>query len=115
MELQGLRYTKSADEPMKEMMFVDGTGNHVQLCALGNIGSYPVNWPDRDYHPLIGQTGMFAWGQCLPFVTCNLIILYVYIMHPSKEGRTAVAIQHMYICICVHIFILLSYCYCVIV
>lgn len=96
MELQGLRYAKSADEPMKEMMFVDGTGNHVRLCALGNIRSYPMNWPDRDYHPLIGQTGMFAWAQCLRFVTCNLIIMCTLCILQKKE-RTAVAIQHVYI------------------
>ena len=100
MELQGLRYTKSADEPMKEMMFADGTGNHVRLCALGNIRSYPMKaitmQLKRDHHPLIGQTGMFVWVRCLRFVTCNLVIMCTLCILQKKE-RTAVAIITTYV------------------
>eukprot|EP00434_Breviolum_minutum_P001537 symbB.v1.2.001354.t3/scaffold69.1/size353428/9 len=58
---------------MKEMMFADGTGNHVRLCALGNIRSYPMKaitmQLKRDHHPLIGQTGMFVWVRCFQLLT----------------------------------------------
>ncbi len=86
MELGGLRYTKSADEPMKEVMFVDGTGNHV----LGIIAQDACLEEGAHVHVYYGQVKPGQQGQA--GALCYYDDAYIMTV-PSDEAKPKMAWQ----------------------